>query len=156
MSDTRECPCCAELIKKRAKVCRYCNNSVTPIYVDNQEANVQIEKIIELHSKGTKTRDISNILKEDGFTRIDTNELWTVDQIEETVRNFSASKTEVNNARKIIPKGAISCPKCSSIALGGRGFLIWFFVIILFPIGLLLLLLKPTYKCTKCSFTFKS
>jgi hypothetical protein len=49
----------------------------------------------------------------------------------------------------------ISCPKCTCIATESRGCLIWLFVILLFPIGLVLLLLKPTYKCKSCGFKFK-
>lgn len=30
-SDERECPYCAEVIKKKAKLCKHCHSSVTPI-----------------------------------------------------------------------------------------------------------------------------
>jgi hypothetical protein len=50
----------------------------------------------------------------------------------------------------------ISCPKCTCIATESRGCLIWLGVILLFPIGLVLLLLKPPYyKCMGCGFKFK-
>jgi hypothetical protein len=31
-NDSRECPYCAEIIKKKAKVCRFCGRDVPPIY----------------------------------------------------------------------------------------------------------------------------
>jgi hypothetical protein len=49
----------------------------------------------------------------------------------------------------------LSCPRCNGYASGHRGCLLWFFVVILFPIGLLLLLIKPTYTCS-CGYRFKS
>jgi hypothetical protein len=51
--------------------------------------------------------------------------------------------------------GQLSCPKCSGIAKSHRGFLFWLLVVLLFPIGLALLLLKPTYTCKSCGFAFK-
>lgn len=50
----------------------------------------------------------------------------------------------------------LSCPKCETIAKGKHGCLIWAFVILLFPIGLLLLLTKKTYSCSGCGYTFKA
>ena len=58
-------------------------------------------------------------------------------------------------ADKPITRG-LSCPKCETIAEGKYGCLIWVFVILLFPIGLLLLLVKKTYSCSKCEYTFKA
>ncbi len=52
--------------------------------------------------------------------------------------------------------GELSCPRCFGTAEGGRGCLIWILVILLFPIGLILLLLKPTYKCKSCGYMFKA
>ncbi|MBT4530032.1 MAG: DUF2367 domain-containing protein [Phycisphaerae bacterium] len=52
--------------------------------------------------------------------------------------------------------GMLSCPQCHGTATGGYGCLIIGLVILFFPIGLLFLLIKPTYRCTKCGFTFKS
>lgn len=50
----------------------------------------------------------------------------------------------------------VSCPQCQGKAKGGRGCLIIFLVIITFPIGLLFLLVKPTFVCTKCGFKFNT
>ena len=51
--------------------------------------------------------------------------------------------------------GTISCPRCGGKAVGKRGCLTWLFVILLFPIGLILLLLKVTYRCEACGYRFK-
>ena len=53
-------------------------------------------------------------------------------------------------------RGGLSCPKCMGITKGQYGGLIWLFVILLFPIGLLLLLVKKTYSCYNCGYTFKA
>lgn len=50
----------------------------------------------------------------------------------------------------------VSCPKCKADVSGSRGWIIWTLVILFFPSGLLLLLLKPTCTCTGCGFRFKA
>ncbi len=52
--------------------------------------------------------------------------------------------------------GWLSCPECKDKAYGGRGCLIILLIILLFPIGLLLLLVKPTYRCQRCGYKFKA
>lgn len=50
----------------------------------------------------------------------------------------------------------VSCPKCySNDVTKSRGFWIWFFAILLIPVGLLLLLLPAGRRCNKCGFKFK-
>lgn len=49
----------------------------------------------------------------------------------------------------------VSCPMCRGKVMGGRGCLVVFLIIGTFPIGLLFLLIKPTYRCRKCRFKFK-
>lgn len=50
----------------------------------------------------------------------------------------------------------VSCPRCfSDNVVKFRGFWIWFFAIILFPVGLLLLLLPARRYCLDCDFKFK-
>jgi hypothetical protein len=49
----------------------------------------------------------------------------------------------------------ISCPKCRGVSTGGRGCLHIAAIVLLFPVGLLLLLISPTYTCTQCGFRFK-
>jgi len=51
--------------------------------------------------------------------------------------------------------GWVSCPKCGGKSPGGRGCLVCLLIIITFPIGLLFLLVKPTYQCKKCRFKFR-
>jgi hypothetical protein len=49
------------------------------------------------------------------------------------------------------------CPLCDNLIIrAGHGYLFWFLVIILFPAGLLLLLIKSTYICPKCGHKFKA
>ena len=52
--------------------------------------------------------------------------------------------------------GWVSCPQCQGQARGGRGCLIIGLIILFFPIGLLFLLLQPTFVCTQCGFKFKT
>ena len=51
----------------------------------------------------------------------------------------------------------LSCPRCNSVAKGGRGCFIIGLIIITFPIGLLFLLIKPKYTCTnsECKHMFQ-
>jgi len=51
--------------------------------------------------------------------------------------------------------GTLSCPRCGGMAKGGRGCLAWGLVILFFPVGLLFLLIKPTYTCQACGFKFQ-
>jgi hypothetical protein len=53
--------------------------------------------------------------------------------------------------------GKLSCPKCGSSANGGYGCLLIGLMVLTFPIGLLLLLIRPTYTCRskKCGHAFK-
>ena len=68
-----------------------------------------------------------------------------------------AQKTEVAaKPPQKIPRGAISCPNCGGPAFGGRDGCLICLMILTFPIGLLLLLVKPTYKCRSCGWTFKT
>jgi hypothetical protein len=50
----------------------------------------------------------------------------------------------------------VSCPQCQAKAEGGRGCLIILLIVLTFPIGLLFLLVKPTFICSKCGFKFKT
>jgi len=52
--------------------------------------------------------------------------------------------------------GVVTCPQCHGTSWsGGRSCLFWVAVILLFPIGLLLLIEKPTWRCARCSYTFR-
>ncbi len=67
----------------------------------------------------------------------------------------SAGATPTSSA----PPGAIAntCPKCTGTEwTGGRGCLLWGLVILLFPLGLLLLFVQPTWKCASCGYTYRS
>lgn len=53
------------------------------------------------------------------------------------------------------PPGRMVCTKCGgSNWSGGRSFLCWLGVVLFFPIGLLLLLLRPKWRCDRCGFTY--
>lgn len=53
--------------------------------------------------------------------------------------------------------GVITCPKCGGTKWeGGRGCVIWALVILLFPIGLLLLFIRPTFRCRGCRYSYAS
>ncbi len=53
--------------------------------------------------------------------------------------------------------GVVACPKCGGTTwAGGRGCLLWVLVILFFPLGLLLLFIKPTWKCQSCRYSFQS
>jgi len=57
------------------------------------------------------------------------------------------------------PPGSVAnaCPDCQNTNWsGGRGVVAWLIVILLFPLGLLALLIRPTWKCTKCGFSYQS
>ncbi len=67
-------------------------------------------------------------------------------------------KQAIDRRRKILQGNGISwlsCPKCEGTATGARGCWIIGLIVITFPIGLLFLLLKPTYICESCGFRFK-
>lgn len=51
---------------------------------------------------------------------------------------------------------SLSCPRCRGKAYGGRGCLIWVLIIGLFPLGLIFLLCKGTYRCRTCGYKFKA
>lgn len=52
--------------------------------------------------------------------------------------------------------GVVVCPICGGIRWkGGRSVWLWIGVVLLFPIGLLLLFVKPTFRCLQCGYTFR-
>ena len=158
MSENRECPFCAESIKKIAKVFRFCDKQVIPFYVADVNANSQIVTILDLYDSGQSVEEIAQYLNENGVTRLDSSDPWESEKVTAIISSFKNSEKvdEPKENKPSISAGAISCPKCSNASHGSRGCLIWFFVILLFPVGLLFLLLKPTYKCGSCGYTFKS
>ena len=67
-------------------------------------------------------------------------------------REAQSRKQQITN----IPQGALSCPRCGCTAFGSRSGCIILLIILTFPFGLILLLIKPTYRCVKCGYTFKA
>ena len=49
----------------------------------------------------------------------------------------------------------VSCPQCKGKAVTSHNMFRLAVIVVLFPAGLLLLLLKRTYRCGPCSFKFK-
>lgn len=125
MSDTRECPYCAEQINRRAVICRYCNRDVVPKFVDNEVANRQILEIISEVKAGKTFGTISTkfnvnndlVIEENGFKR------WTPDFVEKTYLEFtSPQKSNDLSGGMVYCRGcgtkihqtARSCPKCGA------------------------------------------
>lgn len=88
-------------------------------------------------------------------------ELWNA--LEPAQREYAAKFRPALVAPRGVPlpKGTAiprsrPCPRCGSAAYD-RGREIWLllFVILLFPLGLLLLLLKSTYNCPTCGLAFQ-
>jgi len=53
--------------------------------------------------------------------------------------------------------GVVTCPRCKGqVWTGGREWLVWLLAFLAFPIGLLLLFIKPTWRCATCSYTYRS
>lgn len=53
------------------------------------------------------------------------------------------------------PPGAIHCPACNCWQwISGRGLLVWILIILLFPLGLLFLLIQPKHRCEECGYTY--
>jgi len=65
-------------------------------------------------------------------------------------------KQQIGKPKTVKADKWLSCPKCEGKAFGGRGCWIIGLMILTFPIGLLLLLLKPTYNCSECGYRFQA
>jgi hypothetical protein len=53
--------------------------------------------------------------------------------------------------------GMVTCPRCGGTKWsGGRGLIVWLGVILLFPLGVLLLFVKPTWRCRSCLYPYRS
>lgn len=53
--------------------------------------------------------------------------------------------------------GRVTCPNCGqSEWTSDRGCIFWGLVVLFFPIGLLLMLIVPTWTCTTCRYTYRS
>lgn len=70
--------------------------------------------------------------------------------------NITNNNQPVATANNNYTYKGLGCPKCySNNTVSKRGCLIWFFAILFFPIGLLLLLIPTRNHCKDCGFTWK-
>lgn len=103
MSNTRECPFCAETIQAKAKLCKHCKSSVEPFYVKNPAGNSQICRIIDLVESGKNFATTANDLNVALDFRIPSNEAWTPEQVEKTYKDFASpnqSNTSSSSPKK--------------------------------------------------------
>lgn len=99
MNDYRECPYCAEKIKRRARICRFCNSEVEPIYVEHTGANKQIIKILDLAEKGKDYEAIAHELNGEKIFRIDNGSPWTSNDIRQIAEDFRPGKSDTKNSK---------------------------------------------------------
>lgn len=134
-------------------------NKVEDLRASNQQSALADNPITEF-----------KVLDKEGNERIEVDCPYCAERILKNARkckhcgsDINTNRTEpgstpspIQNKPTKTRSGELSCPKCNGIAKGSRGFFVWFFVVILFPVGLLLLLIwKPIYKCKGCGFAFK-
>ena len=95
MTDSRVCPFCAERIKRRAKLCRFCGKEVVPLYVDNSNANRQIIKIIDSVSSGVSYSDISDEFNQNNDLVVNDDEIskWTPEFVEILHKRFTTNES---------------------------------------------------------------
>ncbi|SHE67721.1 hypothetical protein SAMN04487965_0413 [Microbulbifer donghaiensis] len=107
--DQRECPYCAETIKRKAKVCRFCSAAVTPIYVEHSGANKQIAKILDLYEQGKSSEEIASELNSNNEYRIGSNNPWVSQDVDEIVVDFTLPTN--NNSAKLSESSTIEGQK---------------------------------------------
>lgn len=129
---TRACPACAEQVQAAALKCRYCGTSIPdPEWV----------RLVTAYSEcDAPTRQLYWDAMDDP-------------QRERLKLLLTPSEATASLNRPVAP-GALSCPRCSGSAFGARHGCLIALMVITFPLGLLLLLIRPTYTCSSCGYRF--
>lgn len=147
-----ECPECSHSISDKAQSCPQCGFPIS-------------EKLVSAPSEPTLPETVECLDCEKTFPFKDevcpncglfNSQKYKIIELEEA--KPQADQIEHVSPRHRQPKAGkwLSCPRCAGEATGGRGCLHIAAIILLFPVGLLFLLIKPTYTCNRCGYRFKS
>jgi ribosomal protein L32 len=88
----RVCPQCGEEIKRIARVCKHCKSPVSPIYVEDSEANRQLLLIGELARKGLSPEQVVQELSSRGERCLVPNQDWNASLVNDLINDFRLAK----------------------------------------------------------------
>lgn len=134
-SSTVQCKWCAETIQAKARVCRFCQKPVTPMFVEDSKANKQIAAIDTLHSKGHSSEKIAAFLKSKNQVYLADNSDWTAEKVDKVIAQFIENSQP--NQNQNTSQGQKTPRTLKQHALRG---LSWGFGGLLFAMGLIVLI----------------